>query len=89
MDFWPFIRRWPNGVANCACKILEQGFREVETLEKLKESGSDTEKYSAAEQLEKLGVPENWFRERLEKQYPGYAEAQTAMLFAFAARATL
>jgi hypothetical protein len=89
MDFWPFIRQLPDGVTQCACQILEEGSQEVERLESLKESGSDADKCAAAEQLAKMGVPGNWFRERFERQYPGYTEEQTSMLFAFAARATL
>jgi hypothetical protein len=88
MDFWPFIRQLPDGVTSYACQIFEEGFREIRTLESLKESGSVAEKTSAAERLAKMGVPGAWFRERFGSRYPGYTEEQTSMLFAFAAQAT-
>jgi hypothetical protein len=89
MDFWPFVRTLPDEVQNYAWQVYNDGWAEVDRLQKLSREGTSEEKARAIHHLEQLGVPGVWFHRRFTERYPDFTAEQTRMLFAYAARASL
>jgi hypothetical protein len=84
-----FVRSLPVEVIEFAFQVYEEGFAEVERLQKLKADGTTEEKAKAAQQLEQLGVPRVWFWRRVDEKYPGFTDAQMLALFGWVAHASL
>ncbi len=85
---WSFIRPLPDDVKHYVCEVVEIGLDEMKELERLKEQGSAAERKAAAQELENMGTPGEWFRKKLENRFPGFTEEQLLMLFSYGWRST-
>lgn len=87
---WAFIRSLPGDVKRYVYEVSEIFLHgRPRELERLKEHGSTAERKAAAQELESMGTPGEWFRKEIEKKYPGFTEEQLSILFEHGYRSAL